>query len=191
MVGKVKFGKCLCSFCVYQDMRLRKDGNPVNSKRMFKCTGQTVHKCCDVTKKISADEMEDYVFSQMKIKLEEFKVIHKDKKPLFDPKINEYKVRLLKVNNDIEELLGKIIGSSKTLINYINSRIEELDREKQHLQEEILILSNELEKNDVCKITNYMDNWDKSEMKDKIYTIDSLIKVIVISEDYIKIEWKI
>ena len=191
LVGKVKCGKCLCSFCVYQDMRLRKDGNPVNSKRMFKCTGRTVHKCCDVTKKISVDEMEDYVFSQMKIKLEEFKVIHKDKKPLLDPKINEYKIRLLKVNNDIEELLSKVIGSSKTLMNYINSRIEELDREKQHLQEEILILSNESEKNDVCKITNYMDNWDKAEMKDKIYTIDSLIKVIVISENDIKIEWKI
>lgn len=191
LVGKVKCSKCSCAFCVYQDMRLRKNGQPLNSKRTFKCSGYTVHKCCDVTKKLSVDEIEDYIFSQMKNNLEEFKEIYSNKRPLSDPKINEYKMKLIKVNNEIEELLSKIIGSSKTLMDYINNRVEELDRQKQHLQEEIIVLSSEAEKNDIFKITNYMDNWDKAEMQDKIFTIDSLIKVIVISEDDIKIEWKI
>ena len=190
LVRKVKCSKCSCAFCVYQDMRLRKNGQP-NSKRTFKCSGYTVHKCCDVTKKLSVDEIEEYVFKQMENKLAEFKEIHSSKKHLADPKINEYKIRLLKINEEIEELLSKILGSSKTLMNYINNRVEELDRGKQHLQEEIIVLSSEAEKNDIFKITNYMDNWDKAEMQDKIFTIDSLIKVIVISEDDIKIEWKI
>ena len=123
--------------------------------------------------------------------LEEFKEIYSNKRPLSDPKINEYKMKLIKVNNEIEELLSKIIGSSKTLMDYINNRVEELDRQKQHLQEEIIVLSSEAEKNDICKITNYMDNWTETEMPDKIFTADSLIKVIVISEDDIRIEWKI
>jgi Chromosome segregation ATPases len=191
LVRKVKCSKCSCAFCVYQDMRLRKNGQPLNSKRTFKCSGYTVHKCCDVTKKLSVDEIEEYVFKQMENKLAEFKEIHSSKKHLADPKINEYKIRLLKINEEIEELLSKILGSSKTLMNYINNRVEELDREKQHLQEELLILLSEAEKNDICKITNYMDNWTETEMPDKIFTTDSLIKVIVISEDNIRIEWKI
>ena len=158
---------------------------------MFKCSGYTVQKCCDVTKKLSVDEIEEYIFEQMKNKLAEFKEIHSNKKHLVDPKINEYKIRLLKINDEIDELLGKVVGSSKTLMNYINNRVEELDIEKQHLKEKLLILSSEAEKDDVYKITNYMANWNDTEMSDKLFTIDSLIKVIVISENDIKIEWKI
>ncbi len=43
-------------------------------------------------------------------------------------------------------------------MNYINNRVEELDIEKQHLKEKLLILSSEAEKDDVYKITNYMAN---------------------------------
>lgn len=127
----------------------------------------------------------------MKNKLQEFKEIHSNKQTLVDPKINQYKMQLVKVNNEIDELLSKIIGSNKTLMNYINNRIEELDGEKQRLQEEILVLSADSKENNICKITNYMDNWNEIEMQDKLFTIDSLIRVIVISEDDVKIEWKI
>ncbi|MGN1044288.1 MAG: recombinase family protein [Acutalibacteraceae bacterium] len=191
LVGKVKCSKCSCAFCVYQDMRLRKNGQPLNSKRIFKCSGYTVHKCCDVTKKLSVDEIEDYIFNEMKNKLQEFKEIHSNKQTLVDPKLNQYKMQLVKVNNEIDELLSKIIGSNKTLMNYINNKIEELDREKQRLQEEILVLSADSKENNICKITNYMDNWDEIEIQDKLFTIDSLISVIVISENDVKIKWKI
>ena len=100
-------------------------------------------------------------------------------------------MQLVKVNNEIDELLSKIIGSNKTLMNYINNKIEELDREKQRLQEEILILSADSKENNIYKITNYMDNWDEIEIQDKLFTIDSLIRVIVISENDVEIKWKI
>ena len=85
-------------------MRLRKNGQPLNSKKIFKCSEYTVHKCCDVTKKLSVDEIEDYVFNEMKNKLQEFKEIHSNKQTLVDPKINQYKMQLVKVDNEIDEL---------------------------------------------------------------------------------------
>ena len=114
----------------------------------------------------------------MKKKLQEFKEIHSNKQTLVDPKINQYKMQLVKVNNKIDKLLSKIIGSSKTLMNYVNNKIEEFDREKQRLQEEILILSANSKEKNICKIINYMDNWDKIEIQDKLFTIDSLIELL-------------
>ena len=76
-------------------------------------------------------------------------------------------------------------------MNYINKKIEELNRKKQRLQEEILVLSADSKENNICKITNYMDNWNEIEIQDKLFTIDSLVKVIVISENDVKIECKI
>jgi hypothetical protein len=76
-------------------------------------------------------------------------------------------------------------------MNYINSKIEELDTEKKLLQQEILSLTHQPNISPLNVISNHVEKWDETSLADKKAVVDALIKVITIADGVIDITWNI
>ena len=81
--------------------------------------------------------------------------------------------------------------ANKTVMEYINRRIEELDKEKQSLQKKLVEQSTNQTSGKMDKITNYIAKWDELDNDDKQRVADILIDRIDIDEDVIEIAWNI
>ena len=131
------------------------------------------------------------MFESIKNKLADFKVLTGTSEHIFDPKINEYKIKLSQINKEIDELLKKVITANSVLMQYINEHIEKLDEERKQISEKLISLSKESTDTDISAITDYISHWDETSLEDKILVVDALIKVIHIADGKIEITWKI
>ncbi|BCN29594.1 recombinase family protein [Anaeromicropila herbilytica] len=182
LVGKVKCGKCGYALTIKKS----------NTKweRYFVCSGKATLKNCNGTgKTVYAKLLEEYMLEAIKQKLTEFNVLTEQDRGELNPKINEDKIKLTNVENEINSLLEKVIGANDTLMGYINERIEKLDEERKRLQEEILSFSFNSEDNSVQAISNHIEKWEELTFEDKRIVVDSLIKIIYIEDDNIDITW--
>ncbi len=77
------------------------------------------------------------------------------------------------------------------MMNYINDKIEALDRERKELQAEIISLENYRPRQNVEVIKNHIDAWEQISFEDKKSVLDAMIKVIHIADGNIEIQWNI
>ena len=101
------------------------------------------------------------------------------------------KVRITEIEQEIGNLLAKVPEANKTVMEYINRQIEELDKEKQVLQQKLVEQSTNQVSRKMDKITNYIAKWDELNNDDKQRVADILIDRIDIDEDVIEITWNI
>ena len=100
-------------------------------------------------------------------------------------------IRLIQVEEEIEELLSKVSGASSVLIKYIDEKVSELDAERKALQKEI-VTANIIDTGGRLKqITNHLKTWKTLSFEDRQAVVDTLIKVIRIADGNIEITWNI
>ena len=188
LVGKVKCGKCGHSLTIAKSNtkwhRYFICGTSLSTKKV-KCigTGGTVY----------VDVLEEYMLNEVKRCLAEFKTLSKYEKKKKNPKINKNKIRIAELDKEIEGLLSRVISANDILMEYINSKIEELDTERKRLQEETisLIHSQNNSSSNVNIISDHVQKWEQTTFEDKQAIVDILIKVITISDGNIVITWNI
>lgn len=186
LVGKVKCGKCGYGLTIVK----------ANTKwhRYFVCATSLATKkanCKGTGGTIYADVLEDYMLKAIRNKLSEFKTLSYQTEKKNNPKINENKIRLSEIDNEINDLLSKVIGANSVLMEYINKKVEQLDAERKSLQEENLLLSHSQSIKDFDKISNHTESWESISFEDKQAVVDALIKVIHIADGNIEITWNI
>lgn len=186
LVGKVKCGNCGYALVVRKSDRRRK-----TIVRYFVCSHKTSSGLCDGCGTVRADDLESFMFESIKNKLADFKVLIDTSEHIFDPKINEYKIKLSQINKEIDDLLKKVITANSVLMQYINEHIEKLDEERKQISEKLISLSKGSTDTDISAITDYISHWDETSLEDKILVVDALIKVIHIADGKIEITWKI
>jgi len=185
LVGKVKCGNCGYGLCIAK----------ANTKwgRYFVCATRLATKardCQGAGGTIYADVLEDYIFHAIHIKLSEFTTLSKQQEVRTNPKVNEYKIRITQIDNEIQELLSKVIGANATLMQYINEKIDVLDAEQKRLKEEVRSLTC-VQEDGLDTITNHLEQWHSTSFEDRQTIVDALIKVIRIADGNIDITWKI
>lgn len=186
LTGKVKCGKCGYGLTIIK----------ANTKwhRYFVCATSLATKkakCKGTGGTIYADVLEDYIFNAIKDRLSEFKTLSGKAQNQPNPKINENKIRLSEIENEINEFLSKVTGANEVLMNYINDKIEALDRERKELQAEIISLENYRPRQNIDVVKNHIDAWEQTSFDDKKSVLDAMIKVIHIADGNIEIEWNI
>lgn len=186
LVGKVKCGNFGYTLVVRKSDKRRK-----TIVRYFVCSHKTSSGLCDGCGTVRADDLESFIFESIKNKLKDFKILTDMSEHIFDPKINEYKIKLSQINKEIDELLKKVITANSVLMQYINEHIEKLDEERKQISEKLISLSKESTDTDISAITDYISHWDETILEDKILVVDALIKVIHIADGKIEIAWKI
>ncbi len=140
---------------------------------------------------IYADVFEDYVLHEMKKQLAKFQYLSDELEEVTQPASQVEKIRIAEIEQEIGNLLAKVPEANKTVMEYINRRIEELDKEKQSLQQKLVEQSTNQTSGKIDKITNYIAKWDELDNDDKQRVADILIDRIDIDEDVIEITWNI
>ena len=186
LVGKVKCGKCGYGLTIVK----------ANTKwhRYFVCATALATKkenCQGTGGTIYADVLEEYMLNAIRNKLSEFKTLSQKKKKQINPKINKNKIRMSEIENEINDLLSKVVGANAVLMQYINEHVESLETERKKLQEENISLTCNQDKQNFDVISSHVQDWDNISFEDKQSVVNALIKVIHIADGKIEIMWNI
>jgi hypothetical protein len=164
----------------------------INGMRYFQCSGaRYAIKCAGIGKTIYADQMEEYIYSEMQSMLAKLEYLSPEKSNQNNSVVVPYQIEIADKDKEIELLLDKLAFANPTLVDYINKRIKKLDEDKKALSEKIMQISSSNPEKNIEKITSYIDKWDVISIDDKQKIVDILIKVIYIGEEAIEIEWNI
>jgi len=89
-------------------------------------------------------------------------------------------------------LVESLTTAGATLVTYVNTKIEELDAQRQILTREIAALTlDTIPPAQMEAISNYLDDWDNVSFEDKQQVLDYLITRIRATSENVEIEWKI
>jgi hypothetical protein len=183
-------GKTKCGHCGYA-LVIKRNNCKKHTMYSF-CSNQlNMRVCKGIGKIIYTEVLEDYISNAIKNKLAEFDELTIETKKVVNPKIEKNQLQIIAIDNDIDNLLSKVTNANNTLMDYINKKIEELDKTRNEILQENLSMSQTTKKNNMDIVRNHMQNWDKITMADKQVVIDILIKVIHVKSDEIIITWNI
>lgn len=182
--GLLKCDKCGYAVCV--------NASKTTSKRYLNCKGKYVTNCCDgFHKTILAADVEEAAVKLLQKKAQQ---IRGEKLSISGNKnkseINKLKIRLQEINKQIENLITNLAQGNNVVQSYINSKITELDQEKNKI--DAIIQEKTLEEAKHHPIEEYLDkidHWYELEFEKKKKICRVFIKQVRITEDNIKIIW--
>jgi hypothetical protein len=184
LIGKVKCGNCGYAVLV------RFSGS--NRTRYGFCSHKLVTHSCDGTGNvIHFDVVEDNIFNAIKDKLTKYKSLSDYTKNEVNPKVKENELKLIQIDNEINDLLTKVTGANTVLMDYINKKIEELDKKRKELQQENISITQATKTDKFNTVYKHLDNWNNTSFEDKQSVVDILIKVIHIKNGEIAISWNV
>lgn len=188
LVGKVK-----CGHCGYA-ATIRKSKRKQGYVRYFVCSGRgCVPPCQGIGRTIRAEELEEYMLQAVKNKLAQFAVLSLGEDAAANKNlksINENKILMAKLEQDIENLIDKVALASETVMEHINQRVEELNQKRKALAMQNYDLEQGQNLSQVSVITNHVDKWPEISFEDKRKVINLLIDKIILQDDTIEIIWK-
>ena len=150
-------------------------------------------KACEGAGTIYADDFEEFIFSKMVEKLKEFKTLSANQGNQVTPQITAINIELKQIEQEIEKLVDSLSNATGPLIQYINSKVGELDSQKKALEEKLTKLEEESQKAkvDTIKVSDCIAKWEDINLEEKQEVAWALINRIYATKEKVKIEWKI
>jgi len=184
LAGKIKCGRCGYALAINRNR---------TGKHYLRCTQRANNKSCEGCGKIFANEFEQFVYTQLAEKLQEFKTLTGKKKVRqTNPKLAAAHIELAKVDSEIEKLVDSLTGANPVLLSYVNAKIEELDGQRKAINKKIADLSVQtISPNQIDKISDYLDDWENVSFDDRRQVLNSLVSQIKATSEKIEIIWKI
>jgi len=180
-----------CGYCGYA-VSVIKAGH--GNKKYFNCRGKTNLKACKGHSiPINVDEVEEQIEKVLFEKVKELKKVNFSVQNENDAKVNEIKLRIIEIDNQIENLMEAIAaGVNKNAIKFINEKCDNLAYEKNLLLEELHKVTVSSSQNVSVKETiEYFNNWDNLDIEGKKSVCRWFINRVNIFDDEINIEWKV
>ena len=182
-------GKIKCAECGYALAAKIYHCKTKSDNRYYLCNNKYNSGGCSFGS-LDADAVDEIVFDEMRKKLSEFKTLSKQKKEGLNLQVVKLKTQIEEIDKEIAALLDKITSANETVMQYINSRIAELDAEKKELYTQIVQFDNDRD-DSIGEISDYMEHWEELTISEKITVVDCLIESIHASKERLEIKWKI
>ena len=181
-------GKIKCGRCGYALTALRAQNGVV----YLRCKQRADNGSCEGAGTLTAQSMEAFVYGEMVKKMRKFHTLKGGKEQSYNPKLTAARVALAKTESEIEKLLDTLSGANPLLLQYANTRIEELDAERQkQLRLVADLTANSVSASQIDSITGYLDDWESVSFDDKRKVVDILISQIDATSESVTIHWKI
>lgn len=176
LTGLVKCGYCGYSMVV----------KVYNGVKYLYCSGRQNNMCDAEFETVYLVDVETYVNDEIikTIKNLEDKGVEKIGES-DDNKINELKIQLWKIEDQIAKLVDSIAQSNDILISYINDKIIELDEQKRSLEKEIQQYSSKKSVN-----APTLSDWESGDYESKRDIAASLFSEVLIKNDDIELSRK-
>ncbi|HEX2927834.1 MAG TPA: recombinase family protein [Ruminiclostridium sp.] len=107
--------------------------------------------------------------------------------------INDLKIKLAKVEENIKKLVDSLLNLNDIASNYVNERIAEFDSKKKTLLSKInkISIENSSQRINREDLPKYLKNWNNYALEQKKSVAKTLIEKIVITDEEIEIVFKI
>jgi DNA invertase Pin-like site-specific DNA recombinase len=188
--GKVTWlsGLTKCIDCGYA-MVARRTGK-TDDKIYFYCKGKYDYKCCDTNATWNTRELENYIEELILKKIENLRTINFKEENINTSEINDIKLKIVGIDEKIENLINQLQDSSTVTAKYINERIEKLDSEKKELSSQINNqLGHKINNQKIIELVNSFSSWQELSFEDKKNYIRVFINRIYLGNNNIDIEW--
>ena len=124
-------------------------------------------------------ELEKSSYDKTVKKMREFQMLRGGKAEGYNPKLTAARAKFAKIESEIEKLIDTLTGANPLLLQYANSRIKELDAERQkQLKLVVGLTANSVLSSQIDSISDYLRNWDKVSFDGKRRVVDTLISKI-------------
>ena len=124
-------------------------------------------------------------------KIADFQTLTEGSQTKVNPKLTALRVSLAQVETNINNLINTLAGANSTLMSYANTKIEEMDAERQLLMKQIADLTAEsVSPERMERISANLENWDCVSFEDRMLITDGMISVIRAVKGNIQIDWK-
>ncbi len=151
-------GKIKCGCCGYALVGL----NAANGVTYMRCRQRVENKSCPEPGTLTRQELEKSVYDEMVKKMREFQTLRGGKVEGYNPKLTAARAKFAKIESEIEKLIDTLTGANPLLLQYANSRIEELDTERQKQLKLVADLTaNSVSSSELDSISGYLENWDE------------------------------
>lgn len=181
-------GKIKCGCCGYALVSL----NAHNGVTYLRCKQRMENKSCPGPGTLTRHELEKSVYDEMVKKMREFQTLTGSNAEGYHPKLTTERARLTEIEGEIAKLIDTLTGANPLLLQYANSRIEELDAQRQKQLKLVADLTaNSVSTAQLDKITDDLKNWDAVSFDDKRRVVDTLISRIEATGAQFTIHWKI
>lgn len=179
LVGLVKCAHCGYALTIQHSQNT--DGTKV--RRYYVDTGHyTVDSCIKRTLMIRPDDVENAVFKSIKERISSLEIAKREiNKP--NPNTEKITAEIIRTDDEICKLMGKLANANDTLFEYIQRRIGELHREKAELENKLHRLSRCRKVIDTSPLNEPLSKWDELTTQDKRDIAGKVIEVIHVSDE--------
>lgn len=177
LTGLIKCKKCGYAAVVKMDYPVHKEPKPY-----LACSGRANKHVCEVKRiPLSIAELENIVENEI------IKVIStfKETEEITDVKDANLKMKLLKIDEQIDKLIETIACSEELTVTYLNRKIATLDKERQKVLTDIE-KRNKTNKNILESI-----DFTKLDMSSKHMVAEQFIVKVLVADDEVEIVWKV
>lgn len=181
--GIVKCGYCGYSMSVYAS----------GEYKYLKCRGKTsYHNCGGHSRIIYVNEIESVIEKYIIDKIDSVKKVRLQVDTIEDKKVNELNLQIIKIDEQIENLVNQVAVSNHVVSEYINTKINQLDKEKKGLSGQLKRLTVENSQSiPIDNIFEYICNWTQFSIKEKKKIVNNFINTVYIKDDEVIIDWKV
>lgn len=179
-------GKIKCGVCGYA---LVDKHYPASGSRYLQCSGKMNSGDCKGGGTIYTDEIEGIIGDEIRQKLTQLGTLVKCKVKSIDSDLQEQNAQLAQVERETAALLERLPEADGVLLRYIKQRIEELDGKKRELTERIS--RHQSREEGGTEIGDPSALWGMLDFDDKRQVVEHLIRVIRVTGDHVRIEWRI
>ena len=181
-------GLTKCGFC---GMAVSVVNGQFNGKRYMNCGGRVGKHCYERTRTITFDEIEQMVEEDLIDHIRHFEFSRIEQRKSVSQRENELKIRLSSLESEITALMEKIPEAGDVLIGYINKRVEELDKEKTKLTNELNIeKSKDAEVTSPEVVAKALSDWSSFTFNEKKMIARTFIEKVMIYNGDIDIIYK-
>lgn len=178
LTGLIKCGHCGKAMVV----RSYKD------TKYFNCSGRAIKMCDAEITTIYVHEVEELVAKKIKKFVANFsnckiEAVENEN----ENEINNIKIELVKIDDEINNIVNNLSSANEVLIKYANQKIVELDNKKNMFLNRLNEMTVKKEHN--LNIPNIKD-WNNKDMEFKKEVANMLIDKISVYNDKIEISWK-
>lgn len=187
--GKLTYltGLLKCGYCGYTLSAIKNSANTI----YLTCKGKPI-QACDRHDTMYLEDIESVVESQIINKIKELSKIKVDVKKNYSNKANDIKIKIAKIDEDINSLMDKILLANETLMQYINSKINELDTQKKTLLEQLQLENNKVDDlSDISEIIDKAINFSELDFEKKKEISKLLINRIEVTDSKVTIRFKV
>lgn len=156
------------------------------------CNGKKRHTCNGVSTSILLKEVENHVEEQLLQHLQD-KIANSvsgisENKNTDSKELNKLNIELIKVNEEIENLVEVVATAGVSVAKHYNAKIEKLDKIRERISKEIITLKvDNKEIPSTEQIQECINNWGNYDFDRKKEIAQLFIKVVTITDDEIQI----